>query len=189
MTTLTERLAWLGGIVDGEGTITAYCTTGHVRRDGSRSGQLIFFVSVGNTDVRMIHRIVEIAAEVGVKGNVRLGESRRSAKHKRCWKVSFSGGGRVEALVRAIRPYLVCKGEQADKVIAMIVHRRATMYAPKFQGKTRYDDDRWLMNQLNGLHGLNRRGPAPSSDVDTADAMEAERLNALEAQIAQEREL
>ena len=97
------ELAYLAGIIDGEGSFVL-----HRHKDGYRFASQL---QVGNTDVRMLEWI---AARFG--GNVRL-ERRSNLKHKPIYRW-VSDASMLDALITATLPYLICKRDQADLMLA-----------------------------------------------------------------------
>lgn len=158
MKTLEHRLAWLAGIVDGEGTIYAALNKHrHVRRDGSQGQYLRLTVAVTNTDILMIEEVQQIAEAVGVKTRVERIKKRRDL-HKEQWDVRVRGGRAVETLLEAILPYLVTKRSRAEVALAVIRHRRATSYPRNGALRSPVDGDAWLARQLVSMRDMNRRG-------------------------------
>jgi len=162
MKTLNERLAWLAGIIDGEGFMCAQSVaSSHVKKDGTKGRQLIFTVGIGNTDYSMIREIVSISRDAGIECIVTMQKPKCATRHKMAWKVRWHGWGRVEAVLRPVLPYLINKKGRAELMLAMIAHRRTTAVTLGKRGKQGFSDDEWLATQLSELKFLNRRGPAP----------------------------
>lgn len=158
--TLEHRLAWLAGIIDGEGYMSSHATaSSHTKKDGTRGRQLFFTVGIGNTDYSMISESVAISEAIGVKYIITMMKPRNAEKHKVGWKVRWHGWGRVEGILTATLPYLVNKRGRAELVLAMIRHRRTTAVTSGKRGKQGFGADAWLMSALGDLKYLNRRGP------------------------------
>ncbi len=135
-------LAYMAGIVDGEGTIGA-------RRRTNAKGQAYvdFSISVANTDRRLIDWIQE-----RFPGAVDLREQRQSHKHKPLYRWTVNGQ-KGATIISALRPYLVIKAEQADVYVAL----RATIG----NGSALTDEVREYRESLVlRLRELNRRGKA-----------------------------
>lgn len=121
--TIDHRLAWLAGIIDGEGTI---CLGYH--RDSRRYPKYAFashLVAVSNTDEAMIVEIRAIADVLGIKQVLCQTFERRRPTHKPQWRITFKTRGAVHALLAAIFPYLVTKRPQAELMLRAISYRRA----------------------------------------------------------------
>lgn len=117
--TRKEKLAWAAGIVDGEGYI-------RFKRGKYRSGNVAYLlqVSVTNTDIRMLEALQKLFRGV-------IYQSAVSDDTKMdCWTWTASHGG-AEKVLRAIRPFLVVKKEQADLAL---LSRKHTIRGPKSRG-------------------------------------------------------
>lgn len=106
--------AWAAGIIDGEGTIGFYRARSRNQR-GYIAGRWTYMISVtvGNTDLRMLDRLVEGFGARIYPMNHREGPTNR----KPMWQWTVRGP-RAVAMLRAIEPYLVTKREQARLVLS-----------------------------------------------------------------------
>ena len=160
--TLRERLAWFAGIIDGEGSVGAYWTNRGANAKKGNPPSLVFLVTIGNTDIRMIEAMTQIADELGLKYGVC--KRKWPAGFKSMWVLTFAGWNRVEGILTHVLPFLVCKREKADIVLAMIRHRRSTWRIKarnargQVAGMSSVIDDSWLMEQLDHLRSLNKTG-------------------------------
>lgn len=162
-----EQLAWLAGIIDGEGCITAGAYPSKVRRaDGSPGYRLSLFVSVTNTNEDIILTVNELfAALTTVKPIFHIHDSNARVKNhltqKTCYRVHVAGGLQVTRVLTAVLPYLVGKRKQAEALLAIVKHRKAICDKAGRRGAgTRVDEDMWLRAQLATMRDLNWRGPA-----------------------------
>lgn len=161
------RLAWLAGIIDGEGSISAQArkprTVVSIKGKSYQSrGQLDTFISIANTNADLIAEARKIIEDMGVGVNVSYHASLRlrTLKQKPCWYISVHGFKRVGEVLSQVRPYLVSKKAQADLLLEMIRHRMKTQDTRKaFGPRSSFRDDAWLMEQLGQLQYLNKRGP------------------------------
>jgi hypothetical protein len=105
-------LAWLSGIVDGEGSITF-----HRNRSGKfRPTPLVYIV---NTSDVMISKIVIIFKELKVDYYYLLRNINHS-KWKPCHSIRISKINSLKILLNAILPYLVSKQKQAELVLGSL---------------------------------------------------------------------
>lgn len=127
---LTEiQAAWLAGVIDGEGSIGIWKTTGNDRPHKRYRPA----ISVANTHERFIAQIAGLLdSSVHIKGNGNL-----VLGHKKCWAVWVKTRA-IPNLLEQIAPYLVIKRKQADLVLefcravaASPVHNRAMQ--PEFE--------------------------------------------------------
>lgn len=165
----TEQLAWLAGIIDGEGCITAGAyPTKNRRADGSTGYRLSLFVSVTNTNEDIILAVNELFAALStVKPVFHVHDSASRVKNHRtqktCYRVHVAGGVQVTRVLTAVLPYLVGKRKQAEVLLAIVKHRKSVCEKAGHRGAgTRVDDDVWLRSQLATIRGLNWRGPVRS---------------------------
>lgn len=151
---------YLAGIVDGEGYIGIHRSWGK----GSRSFAYSIRVIIANTDARLIEWI-QRAIQTDVKGiQMRGGPQGR-------WKPRLSiqlTGANAEALIRAVRPYLVIKGEQAD-IALRFRDERASRYVGKVTtGRSGCPIPEAVSEQREAwrqeLLALNRKGPKPTTE-------------------------
>lgn len=114
-------LAWLAGIVDGEGNLDL---TFHRNKNGC--DYLSTKVRIFNTDIRMIKKVSEIYKEMNLVFCFTLGNNGKNIKHN--WKtqmgIQVASHGSTGKLLKAIIPYLVNKKEQALKMLEMIEYRK-----------------------------------------------------------------
>ena len=156
---LTIRLAWLAGIVDGEGSIGMYISTKLDKVSGKRvRKQLIGFANITNCDARLIKEASTILTAYGVKHRLQYMKPR--GNRKACWYIQINSLKAVLSFLDVVTPFLVSKKERAELVQAMIRHRRSTMdkretFGPRISAW----EDEWLMRQLASLQDTNRQKP------------------------------
>lgn len=162
-----KRLSWLGGIVDGEGSIGLYITTELNRETGTRQRkQLLGFANVSNCDEVLIREVASILETAGVKHTLHL--TPRRGNRRPCWYLQIAGMKRTAAFITLVLPYLVSKKQRAELILKLITHRRATMdKRAAFGPRQRFDEDKWLMDQLATLQLTNRQ--TPRNDLSRAE--------------------
>ena len=174
---IEQRLAWLAGILDGEGYVSATITKTRAGRKRTTIGRpkagmplewkdtyersLRFQVRVGNTDAAMIREIASIADSIGIKYFIfsHCPKQRGAGKYKELFGIHFHGKDRTKRLLTAVLPWLVTKRPQAELLLEMIIRRTAMPYN---KGSL---EDGILQEQLGVLRGLNRRGRVPGEIV------------------------
>jgi hypothetical protein len=111
---LTERLAWLGGIIDGEGCFdTGRATTPHykqrLRKDGKPWWGEYRFARCGlditNTDGEIIDECAAIFTELGLP--FYLSRKHHPRATRPCFKLTVYGYKRLVRVLPHILPYLV----------------------------------------------------------------------------------
>lgn len=156
---MTMRLAWLGGIIDGEGSIGMYISTKLDKVSGNRvRKQLLGFANITNCDARLIKEASAILTAHGVKHRLQFMKPR--GNRKACWYLQVQGLKAVSSFLSVVTPFLVAKKERAELVQMIIQHRRTTMdkrdaFGPR---KSAWEDE-WLMRQLATLQETNRQKP------------------------------
>lgn len=109
MVTETE-IAYLAGILDGEGCLTIELRKGTGKYEGRRYTRPL--VHVVNTDLGLLAWIQE---RFGGRINPQpVGKA--SERAKPCYRLTWHNATAVD-LVRVVQPYLVIKGRQADALI------------------------------------------------------------------------
>jgi hypothetical protein len=137
-----KELAYLAGIIDGEGSFCLHNFGTH--RFGSG-------LAIGNTDLRLMEWIHSHF------GGVVRAERRTSAKWKQIWRWTAKAS-EIEAITRAVLPYLIVKRQQAELLLAY----RATV-APVVNTKSSTNDTSHEVKQERfrihtELRALNKRG-------------------------------
>jgi hypothetical protein len=142
MTWSETDLAYMAGIIDGEGTISAR------RRKNQQGARYVdFMLSVANTDERLIRWIHE-----RFSGSIDFRQQRQSDIHKPLWRWTTSATN-GELVIVAVRPYLVIKQAQADLYLEL----RETIG----NGYMLTDEIKAKREELvTELHRLNKRGKA-----------------------------
>lgn len=104
------ELSWLGGIIDGEGCISFKKNTGKCWKNRNER-PLYPIVSVSNTDIMMINKIIEILErnQIAYYREDRKGRGNNSNSSA----IYIKGIKRVKRLLDLIIPYLVNKQHRA----------------------------------------------------------------------------
>ena len=152
--TMNERLAWLAGIVDGEGYIGAsYKIFTAKNRKGFKKKYtaVIFQVAIGNTQLSMIDEVEDILRTHNVVNHRRLTAAIREKGTKPFWTTAVSGGKEVSHFLALILPWLINKKERALQVLEVIAYRKRTWNPAKAATAISPADDVWLKGQLDSL--------------------------------------
>lgn len=116
------QLAWLAGIIDGEGNIDGSLGV----QKPANSGRRYFEpkVRIMNTDLRMIRRIAEIYIAENLVFFYHFSNVCRYKNKKPHWKnamhISICSKGSVKKVLELVVPYLVNKQEVAKAIIKVI---------------------------------------------------------------------
>ena len=114
-----EKLAWLGGLIDGEGHIGG----GLHKNQGYR-----VYVTITNSCPFTIRNISEIYNILNIKYCFCLARYNNPTNYKDVITVSVQGHGSVKKLLEVVFPYLVAKSNQAKIVIDYITFRKSLGY-------------------------------------------------------------
>ena len=99
-----ERLSWLAGFIDGDGTMSY----GRYLTDRIRPG-----IGIVNTHVKTLPVVTALLDEVGIAYYVKWSEYKTGDGQLRSvWRLNVDGLKRVKRLLELILPYLVTKSEQ-----------------------------------------------------------------------------
>lgn len=167
-----EQLAWLAGILDGEGSLEIGWTNQY-NKDKTRVPSKMMYcrIKVGNNDVFMIREISRIFKGIGV------GFSFRTTKRKdrQYWtlEIKTQGKGNCKKVLYAVHPYLITKIQQADKMLEIIAYRESVGYGG-FRAKysSNYiplDHNVHLIRMIQELRDLKKPQVEPSTTTRRAN--------------------
>ena len=134
---MIDKLSYLGGIIDGEGTISI------VRR----TTYYVPHVCIPNTNETLISFCKEILDELEIKYCVEYKDRKKLVNSKPCWVIRIEGKERVGKFLEIISNYVVSKKEQATLVANWC----------NFKGRRRNLTTTDL-NMINNIRQLNARG-------------------------------
>ena len=130
-------LGWAAGIIDGEGCIQLYRTT------GTRGVGWVLRVMVNNTSLVMLNRLQEVFGD----GTIRPHRIPTNPRHRPTWSWSVAAK-KAETALRLIEPYLVNKREEAR----VGLHSRSLIRQHGINTANPNDEQlRWLKGQLSTL--------------------------------------
>lgn len=112
-----ERLAFLAGLVEGEGTITIQRS--NVRRNGKHN--LLPLLQVANSNETLVDFTVQLMRTLDVSPYVYWRKQKAAARSA---TVHVGGYKRCGRLLTLLAPYLVSKRPQAELVLAMCIRRQ-----------------------------------------------------------------
>lgn len=151
-------LAYVAGIIDGEGTI--FISKGKPAKERV-TPTYVGCLRVGNTDKRLIDFLHVTFGEGGVHERKM---SATNANWKNCWMWAVTGPAAARA-VRAVRPYLRLKGAQADLLLEFVdgflSFERIGRFGVSPEEETRRENLRQLIRELNRKGPRSGVAPAP----------------------------
>jgi len=109
------QIAWLAGILDGEGSITmGYDKKKHYTP----------MIAVVNTNPEMIFEVCRILNELGCAFHAAArGDNRGSLGEKTCWQIQVHRLTSVEKILRRITPWLIAKKSRAQLMLVFVSSR------------------------------------------------------------------
>ena len=145
------NLAWLGGLWEGEGTITV--VTGSKNRWFPKA-------SIINTDFVLMSHVTHILDENGIGHyvQVRLGGCDGDPRHKDAMVVNIVGMKRVQTFIKAIVHYLHGKKLLVTAEVDGFIQRRLSKGV-----RPRYDAED--LECIKRIRALNKKGPVESSET------------------------
>jgi hypothetical protein len=158
-------LAYIAGIIDGEGTIFICRSAGEKSMKSSKRRNPCFTIGIA---VSMTHPApCKLIYDTTNTGHFwRLGVRKNRERHKEfyCWKIQ----NRPEAItfLNMIRKYLLVKGEQAD----LLLEYCQKVKAPFDRGKGLDPDElQWREDMCLKMHKLNRLGVLATTESTGAE--------------------
>lgn len=145
-----QRLQWLGGFIDGEGS---FCLQNRFRGKDPKTGKTrsgyFPIMSISNTHKPTVERIAEILSDYCV-GHWVTNSTHKSRKHRDTFCVDVRGMKRMQRFLPMITPYLFTKREQAETLLEFVNLRMGG-----WPGKPYGDAEHVIFLRLKDL---NRRG-------------------------------
>lgn len=150
-------IAWLAGIIDGEGNLHALVQ----EKKSGANNRLKFLcpkVRITNTDVRMIRRISEIYVREGLTFFYALNRVSRYKNRKDTWRdqleITIGSQAGVAKVLRLVMPYLVNKRMYASIFLELIEWIQLQPKRGRMsRSKESYADDEKFSEYLSRLAG------------------------------------
>ncbi len=156
----TEKIAWLAGIWDGEGTFSI--VKQYKRRYGNeiKNFGLNPKLTMENTSEIIINECCKILGGLGITYYIQE-RTPRSVKHKRTYILSICRNDMIIKSCKVLLPFLIAKREQASLLLKYSQSRieNLTHYRPK--NHVGYSDEEYSICEK--LQLLNKLGPVDTS--------------------------
>lgn len=160
-----DELAWLAGIVDGEGTINItdkLTPQRRARKDGTRKRHYCTFLQIANTNEDIILKVIEIMKKLNA--NPYVWEKAATDKWKKSYQVSLQRMAKVKRVLEQIYPYLIAKRRQAELTLKFINSRLSKFDAGRGKNNPYTQEE---MEWINEIKRLNHRGNLRDYTPDT----------------------
>lgn len=152
-------LAWLAGIIEGEGSIEVGFTNHYNEKHQVNYRHLFYRIKVSNNDPRLIQKASKIFKTLKVTFCYRICKR----KDRNYWTMGLICAGRksCEKLINAVYPYLYSKIDQADMMLEAIKYREEMGFSRK-PGTPLISEDKKLLGIIEKLKWLKRNHPEAS---------------------------
>lgn len=150
------ELAYLAGIIDGEGTVTLEWSGRRAKR--SLMPGLRPTVHITNTDEILIQHCLNVLKKFNIKPQIRSQPVGYKSRKKRCYWLKIQGLSRVKKLLEPIKPFLIVKSAQAALLLEFINHRGDPRLA---KGKKYGQVEKGILDKIRAL---NLRGASETED-------------------------
>ena len=153
-----EKLAWLAGITDGEGTIAVFHNKENTdwKKDGPYDRYHAIY-TIANTDPNIINEAMKVLNEIGVTAQIfrrtPVSEKHSVGMHLNCRKLSH-----IKIVLEALLPFLVGKKAQAELTLRFVnsrLERPECHVRKKNQSKSFSQEEMDLSTKITSL---NRKG-------------------------------
>lgn len=167
-----EQLAWLAGIIDGEGSLEVGWTNQYNKDKSVIPSKMMYCrIKVGNNDVFMIREISRIFKGLNVGFSFRT--TKRRDRQYWSLEIKTQGKGNCKKVLQSVYPYLVTKVQQADKILGIISYRESVGYGG-FRAKYNknykpLDQDKNLIRMIQELRDLKKPQVEPSTTTRRAN--------------------
>ena len=132
-------LAWLAGIIEGEGTVSIY----HQKRKGNAPDQLRATISITNTDPHLISRCNEIFNTLGCNVHINQYDNKKGST-RTVYDMQTAKQEYVKKICEAVIPYMVGEKLAKAKLVLSFVQRRLErLGSNRDTRKAQYDDTDW----------------------------------------------
>lgn len=123
---IEERLCWLGGIIDGDGMITA------IQYKAKNCLHYKPRINVVNTDLRMIEEVISIFEYLNVPHYVQSKKDKKNPHYKIKYEVQIAGIKRSIIFLPIIIPYLIVKRNRAENLLEFCNLRLSKPHMSKY---------------------------------------------------------
>ena len=161
------ELAWLAGILDGEGWIGVNRATRKTTGKHRYSAGCV----VATTSPRLANRIHELLIRLGVSHffiEVPPKTGKDGSVRRRKWNISIAGNTQTGVLLPAVLPYLVEKAAQANLTLEYIARRGELPHRPGGHNLAVNEKIRALGEKYRSLLGADRNRDDPSTTTRLA---------------------
>ena len=133
------NLAWLAGIMEGEGTFSIY----HQKRSNTDSDQLRATISLTNTDPYLINKAYEIFKAIGIEMHIHEYKNKKGSTRP-VYDMQTAKQTDVKTACEALLPYLFGeKKAKAEMLLRFVTKRLTKLGENRDTRQGRYDEEDW----------------------------------------------
>ena len=133
------NLAWLAGIMEGEGTFSIY----HQKRSNTDSDQLRATISLTNTDPYLINKAYEIFKAIGIEMHIHEYKNKKGSTRP-VYDMQTAKQTDVKTACEALLPYLFGeKKAKAEMLLRFVTKRLTKLGENRDTRQGRYDAEDW----------------------------------------------
>ena len=164
-------LAWLAGIIDGEGNIQA---TIQRKKSGVEGSHLYFQpqLRITNTDVRMIQKISEIYVDERIVFFYRINLVSRYKNKKPTWKdqleITVGAKNSISKILKMVVPYLINKKKYAEMMLETLQYVDEQPHRGRMSGGSNYVESKEFLDRINAMKEERLKLINPSTTVRKA---------------------
>ena len=152
------ELAWLAGIMEGEGTFSIY----HQKRKGTAPDQLRAVISLTNTDPYLINKAFSIFQSMGVEMHIHEYDNKKGST-RTVYDMQTAKHTNVKLVCELLAPYLFGEKRAKAEMLLRFVTRRLEKLGPNNSTRfAKYDDEDW--EQFSSFRSPTTTREAPTGE-------------------------
>lgn len=146
-------LAWLAGIMEGEGTFAIY----HQKRSGRNTDQLRATISITNTDPSLMNKVYNVFKGMGVEMHMHEYKNKKGST-KPVYDLQTARQEYIKIVCEILVPYLFGEKRAKSEMLLRFVNKRLS----RTDGRREYDNEEW--NQFTSFRSSETTREAPQGD-------------------------
>lgn len=166
-----EKLAWLAGLWDGEGTITVF----KHQDESDKYWKLRPTCCVSNTDPNIVTEILKLGDEMGIHYAL-FTTTPKKKQHAAAYQLNLRKMSSIKILLEAILPYLIGKKSQAELTLRFVESRMKHMRGTN-EERAYTEEEESLSKQLYKLNAKGQTRILRDYTLDTPKSEDIVRTN------------
>jgi hypothetical protein len=157
-------LAWLAGIIDGEGYLGVYFTTRNRTQGAHHVKQLVAKLSITNTKPSLIKKVVSILKDMEIKPYIQVDTRTRD---NMAFIVIVSGKKFLRKLLPKLVPHLTCKKNEAEGILDLFDYLELRGRSSKYSLEYIFDDPK-VLEKVEEIKQMKQKEFVKTSSLDDA---------------------